>query len=142
MQRDHQPPPATERNDGAARAVRILVVDDSMDATEMLSLILEHKGYESERAHSGTDALTFYETFRPDVVLLDIGLPDLDGYTVATRMREINPGPMLVAVTGFGDDQTVAAVKRCGFSHHLLKPINWDALDEVLARVAQRAAQA
>jgi CheY-like chemotaxis protein len=129
--------PSTESK--AHPRLRVLIVDDSEDATEMLSLMLEQRGCDSARAHSGGEALEAYGSFSPDVVLLDLGLPDVDGFTVATRMLERDARPMLIALTGFGDDQTLESVRRCGFARHLLKPVDWSMLDKALAQARERA---
>src|SRR5690349_20178290 len=132
--------PSIDTKAKAQPRLRVLIVDDSEDATEMLSLMLEQRGCLSARAHSGNDALEAYQSFSPAVVLLELGLPDVDGFTVATRMLERDARPMLIALTGFGDDQTLESVRRCGFSRHLLKPVDWGMLDKALAQARERAA--
>ena len=124
--------PGTE---GAQRSIRVLVVDDSEDATEVVGLMLEHLGCEHERAHSGTEALQAFEARRPDVVLLDLGLPDIDGCSVASQMRKLDPRSVLVALTGYGDDLTLEAAGRSGFAKCLLKPLHGPVLEELMARV-------
>jgi CheY-like chemotaxis protein len=119
------------------QGLRVLVVDDSQDVTEMVGVMLQHLGYEFERAHSGAEALTVFDPSRHGVVLLDLGLPDVDGCAVAEQMHARSPSTMLVALTGYGDDFTMAAVERSGFNERLIKPLRWPVLEALLARAAQ-----
>src|SRR5262249_1433017 len=101
----HTEKPATQQT-AATVSRRILVVDDNFDAAETLALLLELRGHKVFMAHEGTSALETASEFLPDVILLDIGLPEMDGYEVARRLRE-HPQTMnsfLVAVTGYGQD--------------------------------------
>ena len=123
--------PSTSR-----KSVHVLIVDDNEDATETLSILLEMRSCTTARAHSGQEALDAFEAMQPDLVLLDLGLPDIDGYAVATRMREKSERPVLVALTGAADDETARAVRRTGFAHHLIKPVDLTALDTILKRAA------
>jgi CheY-like chemotaxis protein len=118
------------------RSVHVLIVDDNEDATETLSILLEMRDCTTARAHSGQEALDAFEFKQPDLVLLDLGLPDIDGYAVASRMRAKSERPMLVALTGAADDETAQAVQRTGFAHHLVKPVDLLALDRILLRAA------
>jgi CheY-like chemotaxis protein len=118
----------------------VLIVDDNEDATETLSILLEMRDCTTARAHSGEEALQAFQREQPDVVLLDLGLPDIDGYAVASRMREQSERPMLVALTGAADDETARAVRRTGFAHHLVKPVDLVALDSILKRAAETRA--
>jgi CheY-like chemotaxis protein len=122
--------------------MRVLVVDDSEDATELLGVMLEQLGYEHNRAHSGAEALRAFEAHRPDVVLLDLGLPDMDGCAVAQEMQKVRPNAVLVAVTGYGDDRTIEAVRHSGFARHLLKPVQWPVLEDLLAQAQAQLAPA
>jgi CheY-like chemotaxis protein len=114
---------------------RILVVDDNVDAATTLSMLLELEGHETTVAHSGPEALTAAERIHPDVVLLDIGLPGMNGYEVARRMRDLAPRPTLVAVTGWGAEEDRRQAQEAGFDHHLVKPVDPAALTELLARI-------
>jgi CheY-like chemotaxis protein len=114
----------------------VLIVDDNEDATETLSILLEMRACTTARAHSGQEALDAFEAEQPDLVLLDLGLPDIDGYAVATQMRAKSERPVLVALTGAADDETAQAVRRTGFAHHLIKPVDLTALDTILKRAA------
>lgn len=113
---------------------RVLVVDDSVDAADTLAALLRIWGHEVFTAHDGGQALSAARTHRPDVVLLDIGLPDLDGYAVAAQLRaEGLGGRLLVALTGYAADQHGDRVKESGFDGHLLKPIDPAALQRLLS---------
>jgi CheY-like chemotaxis protein len=120
----------------ARRNVHVLIVDDNEDATETLSILLEMRDCTTSRAHSGQEALEAFDSRQPDLVLLDLGLPDIDGYAVASRMRAKSERPMLVALTGAADDETAQAVRRTGFAHHLIKPVDLAALEKILVRAA------
>jgi two-component system, chemotaxis family, CheB/CheR fusion protein len=114
---------------------RLLVVDDNRDSAESLALLLQVQGYEVQTAHDGLAALERARVFRPDVVLLDIGLPRMDGYEVARRLRqEGGHQAVLVALTGYGTDEDQRRSQAAGFDHHLLKPVELDALHELLIR--------
>jgi len=110
----------------APRPRRILVVDDNLDTAESLSLLLRMRGHEVGVAHSGPAALEAALAFAPEVVLLDIGLPGLDGYQVARELRR-NPrlaNALLVALTGYGQDEDRLLAQEAGFDHHLTKPVD------------------
>jgi CheY-like chemotaxis protein len=107
--------------------LRVLVVDDCPDTRTTLRMLLRQWGHESREAADGPAALKAAREFRPDVVLLDLGLPgDIDGYGVARRLRadESLRGALLVAVTGFGQSGDVDRCREAGFDHHLLKPFD------------------
>jgi CheY-like chemotaxis protein len=114
---------------------RILVVDDNPDGVETLSRLLRLMGNEVRIAHDGQEALEAAEAFRPDVAVLDIGLPTIDGYEAARRLREQPWGRdmILVALTGWGQDEDRRRSQEAGFDHHLVKPVNAKALREALA---------
>jgi signal transduction histidine kinase/two-component SAPR family response regulator len=115
-------------------ALRVLVVDDNQDAAEMLVEVLRSFGHDTQAAYDGPAALRLCRAFVPDVALLDIGLPVMDGYELAERMRELPglAGVRLVAVTGYGQDSDRERSRRSGFHHHLVKPIDIDAIDGVI----------
>jgi signal transduction histidine kinase/ActR/RegA family two-component response regulator len=116
---------------------RILVVDDSKDAAESLALLLQLQGHQVRTANSGGEALPVAETLQPNVVFLDIGLPGMDGYEVARRMRGQPSGGrmLLVAVTGYGQDEDRRRSREAGFDHHLVKPADLAAVERILADV-------
>ncbi|CAL1239829.1 hybrid sensor histidine kinase/response regulator [Candidatus Methylocalor cossyra] len=116
------------------RPVRVLVVDDNQDSADSIGALLRLSGHTVVTVYDGAAALRTARTFRPEVVLLDIGLPDLDGYEVARRLRTESgaPGPLLVAVTGYGGPQDLAHSDAAGFARHLVKPVDEAVLEEVL----------
>lgn len=111
---------------------RILIVDDNEAAAQGLERLLIHKGHEVKLVYDGESALSAVATMQPHVVLLDIGLPDIDGYEVARRLRAHIPTPYIVALTGYGqeDDKNKAAV--AGFNSHLTKPVGLAEIEDVL----------
>ena len=113
---------------------RILIVDDSRDGGESLAMLLRVLGADVALAHSGRAALDCINSFRPDVVLLDIGMPGMDGYEVARRIRA-NPNNRhisLIALTGWGQDEDRQRSTAAGFNHHLVKPADIDQLRQIL----------
>lgn len=125
---------ATPAPAGAARpAKRILVVDDNVDAAESAGEILRLLGNEVSVVHDGLAAVSAVEDWQPDVVLLDIGLPGIDGYEVAKRVRQSahGKGLMLVALTGWGQDQDKQRTSDSGFDQHWVKPVGMDKLREI-----------
>jgi two-component system, chemotaxis family, CheB/CheR fusion protein len=120
-----------------ATSRRILIVDDNQDAASSLALLLNFTGNETQTAHDGLQAIEMAEMFRPDVVLLDIGLPKLSGYDVCRHIREQPWGKnmVLVALTGWGLEEDRRESKDAGFDHHLVKPMDFDALRGLLAEV-------
>lgn len=119
---------------------RILVVDDNADAAEMVGEIMSLQGHVVAVAHGGREGIAAAETFLPDVVFLDIGMPGMDGYEVATALRRIPAlgAARIVALTAWGDVESRARVMACGFDAHLVKPAMLDSLldEAVLQRVA------
>ncbi len=125
---------------GAERIVdrrRILVVDDNHDSACSLALMLEVRGHETRTAHDGHEALKLAEAFRPHAILMDLGMPRLNGYQTCQRIREHAWGrePCLVAVTGWGQDQDRSRSREAGFDHHLVKPVDPAKLEEILAGI-------
>jgi CheY-like chemotaxis protein len=104
---------------------RILVVDDSPDTADTMAMLLETSGHEVRTATSGADALSIVDSFRPDLVLLDIGMPDMDGYAIARQLRARNAlrGALLAAVTGYDGADDRRKSREAGFHHHLVKPV-------------------
>ena len=121
--------PNTER-------LRVLVVDDNADQVLMLSTILRQEGFSVQVAYNGPDGLKTALEWRPDVVLLDIGLPGLDGYEVARRLRagtaDSDRRSRLIAVTGYGRDVDISLAREAGFDAHMTKPFNFDELVKLL----------
>jgi CheY-like chemotaxis protein len=119
---------------GAAR--RVLIVDDNVDGAESLGLMLQMAGHEVSIVHDGLAAVETALAFRPDVVLLDIGLPGMNGYEVARRLREQPElaGTLLVALTGYGQEEDRQRCREAGIHHHLVKPVDPPVLTRLLAR--------
>jgi two-component system CheB/CheR fusion protein len=116
---------------------RVLIVDDNEDAANSLAMILKLGGHETASVYTAVDALQRAADFRPDVVLLDIGLPGMDGYEVAQKMREL-PGLRdirLVAVTGYGRSDDRLRARDAGFDDHLTKPVEFAVLERTLAGI-------
>lgn len=125
---------AASRNDAQAKSRRIVAVDDYPDALESVSFLLQLRGHEVYKAVNGEQALQLIEAQRPEIVLLDIGLPDMAGYEVARRIRRSPWGKdiLLVAMTGWGQEQDKQRAIDAGFDAHLTKPADPDQLDELL----------
>ena len=140
--------PAAERGAGSAAesapngpALRVLVVDDNRDSASSLATLLELSGHEARVAHDGEGAVFEAEAFGPDVILLDIGLPGIDGYEAARRIRGLPRGReiLLVAVTGWGQEEDRRRSSEAGFDHHMVKPLRAAALEALLATATRRS---
>jgi CheY-like chemotaxis protein len=118
---------------------RILVADDNHDAAEALSLQLQLAGHDVRTAHDGVEALAVAEAFEPDIVLLDLGMPKMDGYEVArqVRMRPQGRRVKLIALTGWGQQQDRDRTSAAGFDAHLVKPVAEAHLFRALATAVQ-----
>lgn len=119
------------------QGLRVLVVDDNRDAAASLTQLLKLLGAEVHAVHAGAAALALVEELLPDIVLLDIGLPGMDGYEVARRIRKFPLGRdiRIVAVTGWGQEEDRRKSLQAGFNDHLVKPINMRSLEKVMGRV-------
>jgi signal transduction histidine kinase/ActR/RegA family two-component response regulator len=119
---------------------RVLVVDDNVDAAQTVADLLELWGHEPHTAHHGPAALRLADEIRPQVILLDIGLPEMDGYEIARRLREgkAASGAFLVAVTGYGQEDDRRRTAEAGFHEHLIKPVEPEALQCLLARLSEQ----
>lgn len=113
---------------------RLLVVDDNKDAAESMSMLLEMWGHEVVFAYDGPSALETAQRWQPEAIFLDIGLPGMDGYEVAERMRELPQAKdaVLIAITGYGQDDDRLRSRRAGIDHHLVKPVAPDALQNLI----------
>jgi PAS domain S-box-containing protein len=120
----------------AAASRRILVVDDNSDSADSLSLLLRMSGHETREAYDGPQALAAAAAFQPEVVLLDIGLPRMNGHEVCRRLRENEDGHRMtiIALTGWGQESDRNKSKQAGFDHHLVKPVDLDELAELLEK--------
>jgi CheY-like chemotaxis protein len=116
--------------------LRVLVVDDLVDTANGMAQLLRLSGDDAWIAHSGEEALIAAREHRPEVMLLDIELPGMDGYELASRLRheECGQDATLIALTGYGDEQARRRSKEAGFNHHLVKPIDFDALLALINR--------
>jgi len=123
----------------AARDWRILVVDDNVDAANMIAMTLQLFGHQTETVYSAQSALEKAVECRPDFVVLDIGLPGMDGYEVARRLRQIPElkDTRLIAATGYGQDADRQRSEEAGFDYHLVKPIDPEKLQSVLEQLGR-----
>jgi CheY-like chemotaxis protein len=121
------------------RDKRVLVVDDNVDAADLLSEALEGLGYRTRTAYDGPSALEAAAAFDPDIALLDIGLPAMDGYELARRLRGEPPSDkrlLLIALTGYGRDTDRIQTREAGFDSHMVKPIDIARLDVAIRSLA------
>ncbi len=121
---------------GPSAGRRVLVADDNRDAAQTLARFLSLQGWDVSTAFDGEEALALAGSFRPEICLLDIGMPGLDGYEVARRLRARPGCPLLVALTGWGQDADRRRSLEAGFDRHLTKPVDLDALQHLLAATA------
>jgi signal transduction histidine kinase/CheY-like chemotaxis protein len=127
----------------AGKGLNILIADDNIDAAETLAVLLEVLGHKVVQAHDGEAAVAAAALARPQVVILDIGMPRLNGYDACRRIRaQLQPPPVMVALTGWGQEQDIAKSQAAGFDRHLVKPVGADALEAVLGDVPQAPARA
>ncbi len=139
MRMDEPQPPPTKDANPSGSALRILVVDDNIDSAMSFSMLLMALGHEVRTAHDGLAAVEAALEYPPEVVLLDIGLPGLDGYEVAKRIR-LAPAlqnVMLIALTGYGQDSDRQLALQAGFNHHLVKPARLEQIQQILATVSK-----
>src|SRR6187401_1621306 len=121
----------------APKSFRILVVDDNHDSALSQAMMLSIMGHETRTAHDGESAVATAESFLPEIVLLDIGLPKLNGYEVAQRIREHSWGAsmFLIAVTGWGQDEDRQRSSEVGLNVHMVKPVEPAALERLFAEL-------
>jgi CheY-like chemotaxis protein len=138
------PPSPAEHENQTIPSLRVLVIDDNRDAAASLAMLLETTGAEARVAHDGAQGVIEYEKFRPLVVLLDIGMPGMDGYEVARRLRVLpaQPRACLVALTGWGQEEDRRRVREAGFDHHLVKPADILELQTLIAAIQEAPRQA
>jgi CheY-like chemotaxis protein len=118
--------------------LRVLVVDDCADNTASLAMLLTLWGYDVRAANAGAAAVTLAAAYRPDVVFLDLVMPEMDGFETARRLRELpaTREVLLVALTGLGGERTRQRAREAGFDLYLIKPLGVEELEEVLASCA------
>jgi CheY-like chemotaxis protein len=117
----------------------VLVVDDNADAADSLAWLLRHGDHEVRTAHDGRQAVELAHQFRPQAVVLDLGLPEIDGYEVARRLRQHadTRGALLVALSGYGQQEHRRRSSEAGFDYHFVKPVDFGALQRILFEVHQ-----
>ncbi len=115
----------------------VLIVDDNEDAADLLGEILDARDYEVRVAHRSADALAILASFQPDVALLDIGLPVMDGYELARRIHDLQPTVRLIAVTGYGQTDDRERTAAAGFAEHLVKPVSIASVTSALERLCR-----
>ena len=122
---------------------RVLVVDDNEDAANSLATLLEVMGYQVRTAYDGPEAIEAADDFKPEVALLDIGLPRLSGYDIARHVRSSRgSGVLLVAITGWGQEDDRRRAREAGFDHHFTKPADFEVLLELIGQeLTNRALQ-
>jgi CheY-like chemotaxis protein/two-component sensor histidine kinase len=115
---------------------RVLIADDNRDGADSLAMLLRMQGHEVTVVHDGREALAAFDKSQPTIVLLDIGMPELDGYEVAREIRDraAGAGVLLIAVTGWGQRDDKKRAQAAGFDHHFTKPVDLVRLDELLRR--------
>jgi CheY-like chemotaxis protein len=135
-------PPVAEHPEAAPvtaapKPRRVLIVDDNQDAANSLAMLLGIDGHEVQVAYDGRSALPLAATFHPEVALLDIGMPDMDGYALARALRQMPGGAAiyLVAVTGWGQQEDRQRSQAAGFDEHLTKPVDPEALTALLTNL-------
>lgn len=130
-------PVASERPaQPSAAHLKILVADDNPDVAQTLSQLLQMEGHQVHTAADGQEAVDMAAAFRPRVALIDIGMPKLNGYDAAMRIRAMLPGILLLAMTGWGQQEDIRKAMAAGFDHHLVKPIDVDEIERLLASVS------
>lgn len=120
--------------DLSEKPLRVLVVDDNQDAADTLAMLLDTLGHEVRAAYTGEQALQLCSIGCPDVIFADIGMPKLDGYRLAERIRKL-PGcqeTLLIAITGYGDAEYRSLAEQAGFQFYFLKPVESKRLNEIL----------
>ena len=132
---DSSPPPSQVRRCKPPSGLRVLVADDNPDTAAGLTRLLRASGYRVTTTGDGPAALELARAERPDVILMDIGLPGMDGYQVAEQLRkEGREDAVLIAISGYGQEQDRRRSREAGFDHHLVKPVNYESLLSLLAR--------
>ena len=118
--------------------LRIVIADDNVDAALTLAALLSLQGHDVRTAHDGLEALNEVMRFEPHVVILDIGMPRMNGYKVASALRQAELDVLIIAVTGWGQEEDRQRSRAAGFDHHLVKPVELNLLIELLASPAAR----
>lgn len=120
---------------------RVLLVDDSVDACMAQSMLLKLRGYEVKTATSGRDALALYEGFRPDIVLMDLGMPEMSGFEVVRQLRD-KPGSdqsLFIALSGRGEEEDRAKAREAGFHRYAVKPVDLADLEQLFSHAPNKS---
>jgi CheY-like chemotaxis protein len=138
-----QPQQAPQAPAAARRTRRVLVVDDNADAATMLAMLLETLGNEASTAPDGASALAAAQSRLPDLVMLDIGMPGMNGYEACERIRAQpwGRGMTLIALSGWGQQEHKARARAAGFDHYLVKPVDYEALRGLLEALPENRGQ-
>ena len=131
----------SEAREQAGRPLRVLVVDDNVEHVVTTRLLLEHAGFDVGIALRGREVFAEVGRFKPEAILLDIGLPELSGYEIARELRIAHPDMLIVAITAYGTQTDRMLASMAGFDQHLTKPYDPDAVVALLERHATRLAQ-
>lgn len=142
LERTAKPALSRDKSPSQADSAHILIVDDNRDAADSMAMLLRSKGHQVDVSYDGDAALSMPARSKVDLILLDIGLPGIDGYEVARRLRpQVKHGTQIVALTGYGTEEGRRRSREAGFDAHLVKPVTLDVLDDQIANcVAQREA--
>ncbi len=141
-QRGQQLPAPEKKKDSNATRSEILLVDDNRDAARGLKKLLEYQGHAVTSAFTGEEALALAKSHRPEVIFLDIGLPDMSGYDIAKKLRESGWSGLLIAVTGYGQQTDQKSSLDSGFDVHLIKPVSIHDINRLLSHAKKKAVAA
>jgi CheY-like chemotaxis protein len=138
---EEPPRPGQDEENRPVCKRRVLIVDDNRDSADSLAMLLNVAGHEVGTAYDGEQALETAEALRPDVILLDIGMPKLNGYEVCRRIREQpwGQGTFLIALTGWGQEEDRRRTEEAGFDHHMVKPVDPAVLMRILASLSSKS---
>jgi CheY-like chemotaxis protein len=127
--------PASGHAIGAGKALRILIVDDNADSAAALAMCLQSQGFDLQVSYNGEEGIAAAKKFLPHAILLDIGLPDIDGYEVTRCLRQDNGlhAVLIIAMTGYSGEADKTRAESVGFNHYLVKPINFTKLQDLLS---------
>jgi CheY-like chemotaxis protein len=130
-----EPIPTNGADVTASTKLRVMVVDDNENAANVLAMLLKALGNDVRTAYDGLSAIELANQFRPQIMLLDIGMPGLNGYDTARRLRELpwGKGMVLAALTGWGQEEDKHRTREAGFDHHFVKPVETAVLQRLLA---------
>jgi CheY-like chemotaxis protein len=131
----HIPNPSFDATVITSDRIRVVVVDDNIDAAESMAILLRCSGHDVRTAYDGLAAIALAQTFRPNVVLSDIGLPKIDGYELARRLHTQFPKMHLIAISGYGRESDIQQSKEAGYELHFLKPVDPSRIHELLANL-------